>query len=102
MYKQGDAVILEMEFTPLFGVIYDLIVFEVNNYYLVCEELITEYFNPHFHSFRVVNIQPKSVVICRPSDLVDHTVLGIYSHLSSFHYYEVLCCRMVVIIISYH
>ena len=83
VYKPGGAVVLQMNLYPTFGRIHDLIVFNVNNYYIVCEELITEAFNNHYHAYEVALPNPRSYIICKPSDLVDHTVLGIYHRSTS-------------------
>ena len=52
-YHLGDVVVLKNELLPTFGVIQDVIVFDVDVYYLVTEVLITECFVNHYHSFEV-------------------------------------------------
>ena len=50
VYKTGGAVVLRMNLTPVFGIIIDVIVMDVNDYYIVCEEMVTEHFDHHYHS----------------------------------------------------
>ena len=78
MYKKGGVIVLQIELTPTFGVICDIIVFDVNNYYIVCEKLVTDHFDTHFHAYQVAHCQRKSYNFCKPSDFADHNVLGIY------------------------
>ena len=82
-YKAGGVVVVQMELNPLLGLVHELIVFDVNDYYIVCEKLVTECFNPHYHSYEVTRSSPKSFAIYKPSDLVDHNVLGLYNRFSS-------------------
>lgn len=70
--------VLDMKLTPVFGVISDILVFDVNSYHFVCEELITECFNHHYHSYEVKYTQPNSFIVCQHKDLVNHNVLSLY------------------------
>ena len=66
---------VQMELNPLFGIVHELIVFDVNGYYIMCEKLVTKCFNPQYHSHQVTHSSPKSFAIYKPSDLVDHNVV---------------------------
>uniref|UniRef100_A0A1X7U522 Uncharacterized protein n=1 Tax=Amphimedon queenslandica TaxID=400682 RepID=A0A1X7U522_AMPQE len=50
LYKPGGVVVLSMKTKPLFGLIKKTIVLH-DVFYLLCEELLTEYFDHHFHSY---------------------------------------------------
>ena len=65
-----------MELLPVFGLISDIIVFDVDNFLLVCEKLVTECFRHHFHSYEVN--KSRSYVILQTLCLFDHSVLGLY------------------------
>ena len=78
IYKPGGVVVLSMEADPTFGLIEDIIVFSTDVFYLVCEELTTDCFNSHFHSYEVTCSISKSFIMCEPSDLYDHNVLELY------------------------
>lgn len=90
IYKTGGAIILETGLVPTFGKIVDLVVLH-ESYYLVCEVMFTDCFNHHFHSYEISTLQPINYVLCKPSDLPDHNVLGIYnisnSHFISLKYH---------------
>ncbi len=69
-----------MGLTPVFGRVFDtILVPAINELYLVCEELITETFCNHFHSYEVLLPRRPSFRFCNTSNLVDHNVLGIYN-----------------------
>ena len=57
----------------------DVVVFGVDQYYLVCENLLTESFVTHFHSFQVSHISPPQFSICKSTELLDHHVLHSYN-----------------------
>ena len=78
VYKTGGAVVLRMNLTPVFGVIIDVIVMDVNDYYIVCEEMVTEHCDHHYHSYKITQLHPKCYIICKTSDLFDHTILKYY------------------------
>lgn len=77
-YKAGGVVVLSVEEDYKFGLICDVIVFDVDDYYLVCEELSTDGFNSHFHAHEVSHDRKPSFAFVKQSDLVDHSVLGLY------------------------
>ena len=85
VYYHGDVVVLENELLPTFGVIKDMIVFDVDRYYFVCEVLSTECFVNHFHSFEVTKQNPTKYSICKQPDFVDHHILHAYSVTSYPH-----------------
>ena len=52
-YKPGGTVVLSVEEDYTFGLISGIIVFSVDDYYIVYEELYTDYFNSHLHAYEV-------------------------------------------------
>ena len=89
VYKTGALVVLDVGLTPVFGKICDLVAINTNDTYLVCEVMFTVRFNHHFHSYEVSLSSPINYVLCKPSDLVDHNVLGLYrSQFVSLKYYN--------------
>lgn len=78
VHKTGGAVVLETSLVPTFGKVIDLIILH-NNYYLVCEVMFTHCFNHHLHSYEVSSCQAINYVVCHPSNLPDHNVLGLYT-----------------------
>ena len=83
-YKPGAVVVVSMDLLPLFGLIKDIIVFDVSEYYLVCELLQTICFDVHFHSYEVAHVHTHGTILCRPKDLIDRNVLGLYRRHSLF------------------
>ena len=71
-YKAGGVVVLSVE-DYNFGLIHD--VFNVDDYYLVCEELNTKCFNSHLHANEVSRDRKPSFTFVKQSDLADHSVL---------------------------
>ena len=61
-----------------FGLIKDVIVLDVDDYFLVCEVLETECFNSHFHVYEVSRYCPPSFVFIKQVSLADHSMLGLY------------------------
>ena len=76
IYKIGYVLVLSMNLSPLFGLIQNIIVHDVNNYYYVCQHLDTVCFCEHFHSYEVKSTC--DIVIIKHNDLYDHTPLHIY------------------------
>ena len=83
-YHFGDVVVLKYDLLPTFGVIHDLIVFDVTEFFIVAEVLITQCFVDHYHSFEVSKQPLKEYSICPIKDLIDHHVLGLYNIADSF------------------
>lgn len=69
---------LSVDLVPTFGLICDVLVSDVNNYFIVCETLFTEYFSSHYHAYKVTREFTPSHVFVKQGDLVDHSVLGLY------------------------
>ena len=61
-----------------FGLIKDIIVLDVDDYFLVCEALETECFNNHFHAYEVSHDCLPSFVFVKQVSLADHSMLGLY------------------------
>ena len=61
-----------------FGLVTDIIIFNVDDYFLVCEMLQTEYFNYHLHAYKVNHCTHPSFMFLKQTDLADHAVLGLY------------------------
>ena len=75
-----------MELVPIFGVIEDVMVFDVDVCYLACEVLITDCFVNHFHAYQVYRQQPQQYFFCKQKNLFDHTVLAAYEITSHPHF----------------
>ncbi|XP_019852129.1 PREDICTED: uncharacterized protein LOC109582015 [Amphimedon queenslandica] len=78
-YRCGSVVLLSIDFYPIFGVVTDIIVYNGDNYFLVCEIIETICFNSHFHCYEVCNSSSPSFTLVKQSDLVDHNVLSMYT-----------------------
>ena len=85
IFKPGAVIIVNVDLIhmPVFGVIIDVLVFEVDNYYIVYEELETECFSHHYHTYEVSHHQIPHFGISHPSDFTDNCLLGIYRKQSS-------------------
>ena len=78
-YKLGSVVVLSMNLVPTFGIIRDIFVFSTDMYYLLCEVFFTECFSHHFHAYQVCKQMPIDFLLCKQSELHDHTVLECYT-----------------------
>ena len=77
-YSPGGVVVLSVQLVPVFGLICDILTFDVSDYFLVCETLITECFCSHYHAYEVSYDSYPEYVFVKQSDLADHSVLGLY------------------------
>ena len=84
-YKPGNIVVADASgLLPIFGQI-DSIVFVSNSCHFVCEILITDTYNSHYHAYEVShNLSHTPIIICQQSSFIDHHVLALY-HISSLH-----------------
>ena len=71
-----------MNLVPNFGLIHDILVFDVDTYYIVCEELVT-CFQSHFHSYEVMHKECMTFSLSKISSLIDHNVIGLYNRSGS-------------------
>ena len=76
MYKSGAIVILESSLLYRFGEIKNILVFGVDEYFLVVQEYTTECFVSQFHSYDVTSKQPPVYRLCQPKHLVDYHPLS--------------------------
>ena len=67
-----------MDLLPTFAVIKDIVAYNVDEFYFVCEVLDTVCFAQHFHAYEVAYKTPKEITICTQSSLPDYSVLGLY------------------------
>ena len=79
LYKPGAIVVTRNYLLPVFGVIVDIIVLQVDICYFVLQEYITHCFVPHFHSFEVSITSPPVYDTYGVHELADHHPLCIYS-----------------------
>ena len=70
---------MQDEITPVFGLISSIIVLEVDDYYFVCEVLITQCFCSHYHAFEITHHKSPSFVFVKQTSLIDHAILSLYS-----------------------
>ena len=78
-----------MELLPTVGLILDNVVCDVDNYFIVCEVLITVCFHNHYHAYEVSHDTAPSFFCLKQSQLADHSVLGLYNNLVSLKYHVV-------------
>ena len=72
-----------MDLVPTFGIIHDIIVFNTDEFFLVCQRLSTVLFVHHLHSYLVTH--EDDFCIMNQADLYDHTTLSIYEMSNSFY-----------------
>ena len=63
----------------MFGLIQHIIAVDVENYFFVVLILHTTCFNPHFHVYEVEYPSMPEVSVVKPTDLVDHHLLGLHT-----------------------
>ena len=84
-----------MNLLPTFGIIKEILVFDVENYYIVCELLETINFAHHYHAFEVVYKDTPSFDVSKASKYIEHAVLWMHKQQSRFYvalkYYIVEC-----------
>ena len=78
VFKPGSIVIHNVDLVPTFGLIVDILVFNVDDYYIVYELLETECFSHHYNVYEVSHQMMKEYKLCKPYKLKDNTVLGVY------------------------
>ena len=81
-YKPGEIVVISVDTVPKFGLISDVIVLDVDNYFIVCEVLHTIRFNSHYHAYEVSRDTAPTFVFLKQSDMSDHSVLGLYNKIT--------------------
>ena len=79
VYKPGSVVVLTSSLMPQFGIITDILMLNIDDYYFSCELLCTVSFNEHFHAYEVTRSSLVNLVICKQSELIDYHVLGMYA-----------------------
>ena len=78
IYRSGAIVVLSVDFLPIFGLITDIIIIDVNNSFFVGEVLHTECFNSHYHAYKVSRDPLPKFSFLKQSHLADHAPLGLY------------------------
>lgn len=78
-YGKGGVVVVDIDLLPTFGVIKDIITDNSFNYYLVLEILHTICFCSHYHAHEVIKQSPPIYQLVKPSSLIDHSVLSLYT-----------------------
>ena len=63
---------------PQFGLIDEILVIDVENYFFLCRLFVTDCFNHHFHSYEVSWTIPPLFNVYMQTDLADHHVLHQY------------------------
>ena len=81
MYKKGAVVILtaKEEDLPVFGLVQHVIAVEVDSYFFIVLVLHTICFRPHFHAYEIEYPSSPNYTVVKPSDLVDHHPVGLYT-----------------------
>ena len=67
-YKPGAVVIVQTNLMPQFGLIDEIVVIDVENYFFVCHLFVTDCFNHHFHSYEVSWTNYSTFVQCIYAD----------------------------------
>ena len=73
-----------MNLLPTFGLVTDIIVLDVDNYFIVCEVLNTECFHQRFHAYEVSRDPSPTFVFVKQVYLADHSMLGLYNTSCNF------------------
>lgn len=81
-FKPQTVVILDVKSIPSFGGIVDILAFGVDEYYIVVQELV---YSHHYHSYEVSHTYPKSFVIGKASEYIEHSFLEIHRLNSKFY-----------------
>ena len=68
-YQHGGIGVLSInpEMVPSFGLICDIFMSEVDNYFIVCEILDTECFCSHYHAYKIRHDSHPTYVFCETS-----------------------------------
>ena len=79
-YKSGGIVVLSTDDdgVPTFGLISEILITDVDKYFMVCETLQTDYFCSHFHAFKISHVSHPSYAFVKQMQLSDYAVLGLY------------------------
>lgn len=85
MLKLHSVLISEVSLVPSFGIINDILVFDVDKYYIVLEELHTDVYCHHYHAYEVSRICPRSFFVCEARNLLEHSVLELHENLSKLY-----------------
>lgn len=85
MFKSGCIVVHGMDLMPSFGFITEILVFNVDEYYLVTEFLHTKSFSNHYHAYEVTHHDTPMYDVSRVNGFMEHTVLGIHKEQSSLY-----------------
>ena len=75
--------VIDMDIVPTFGIIHDIIVFNTDDLFLVCQMLSTVSFVCHLHSYLVTH--ENGFCILKQTDLYDHSTLSIYEISNLFY-----------------
>ena len=86
-YTYGGVVVIDSDLLPKFGVIKDVIMDSSFHFYFIVEVLHTICCMSHHHAHEVIEHSPPTYQLIKPSDLVDHSVLGLYTIPNSHSYF---------------
>lgn len=68
-YCRQSVVVLNCVLVPEFGLIHHIVLDDLHQPYLVCEEMITDCFSYHYHCYKVVHSNPPIFCIWKQSTL---------------------------------
>ena len=74
-----------MALVPTFGHIVDVLVFDVDNFYIAYQLLETKCYSHHYHAYEVSYPPEKEYAISKASNFIDNPLLGIYKEQSTFY-----------------
>ena len=81
---------IDSDLFPKFGVIKDVIMDSSFHFYFIVGVLHTICFMSHHHAHEVIEHSPPTYQLIKPSDLVDLSVLGLYTIPNSHSYFVTL------------
>ena len=76
LFKPGGILIHSIDFLPTFGAIIDILVLNVDNYFIVYQLLDTNCFSHHFHAYEVSYPLLPNYVIKKHTTFLDNPTLG--------------------------
>lgn len=81
VYKKNAIVVLaaEEDDLPIFGEIQHIVAVDVDHYYFIVVILHTVCFKLHCHAYEVQHSTISAYGVVKPTDLVDHHPLGLYT-----------------------
>ena len=84
-YSEGSVVVLSVVIQSRFGLIKDVLIYDVDDCVLVCEILECEGFVEHFHAYNVCRQNPILLSFCKQTDFKDYHTLSLHQKGTSLY-----------------